>query len=154
MSAVMDLSAVDLIMEYPFAQVREKLLSKGLMSPDIVDEAICEFRRYLVLISKGHPNLAMCSRDVDEVWHTFILFTSDYAAFCEEVFGSFLHHQPASRSRPLRADARTAFIEAYRQEFGDLPRIWATSANCSPNTGGGGNECSPTPSCSGEPPEK
>jgi hypothetical protein len=36
----------------------------------------------------------MISPIVDEVWHAFILFTSDYAAFCDEVFGRFVHHAP------------------------------------------------------------
>jgi hypothetical protein len=31
---------------------------------------------------------------LDEMWHTFILFTRDYAAFCERYFGFFLHHVP------------------------------------------------------------
>jgi len=31
---------------------------------------------------------------IDEMWHTFILFTRDYAAFCEGHFGCFLHHVP------------------------------------------------------------
>src|SRR5947208_1283923 len=34
------------------------------------------------------PELAM----IDEMWHTFLLFTRDYADFCERHFGTFLHH--------------------------------------------------------------
>jgi len=28
------------------------------------------------------------------MWHTFLLFTRDYATFCETHFGAFLHHVP------------------------------------------------------------
>ncbi len=31
---------------------------------------------------------------IDWMWHTFILFTRDYAAFCDRYFGFFLHHVP------------------------------------------------------------
>lgn len=30
----------------------------------------------------------------DVGWHTFILFTKDYAEFCERVAGRFIHHVP------------------------------------------------------------
>jgi hypothetical protein len=31
---------------------------------------------------------------VDIGWHTFILYTREYAAFCEEIAGRFIHHAP------------------------------------------------------------
>lgn len=31
---------------------------------------------------------------IDEMWHTFILITRDYASFCDEMFGRFIHHDP------------------------------------------------------------
>lgn len=31
---------------------------------------------------------------IDWMWHTFLLFTLDYADFCERCFGMFLHHVP------------------------------------------------------------
>lgn len=34
---------------------------------------------------------------LDEMWHTFILFTLDYQDFCERYFGFFLHHKPTSK---------------------------------------------------------
>jgi len=31
---------------------------------------------------------------VDDFWHIFLLHSKDYAEFCEQRFGRFLHHQP------------------------------------------------------------
>jgi hypothetical protein len=31
---------------------------------------------------------------VDIGWHTFVLHTADYAAFCEKMAGRFIHHNP------------------------------------------------------------
>lgn len=33
--------------------------------------------------------------EVDEMWHTFILFTERYEKFCKEIAGSFIHHYPS-----------------------------------------------------------
>ena len=33
-------------------------------------------------------------RDIDNMWHTFILYTQDYTEFCRRYFGEYLHHQP------------------------------------------------------------
>ncbi len=33
-------------------------------------------------------------RVLDEMWHTFILFTREYTAFCLDKFGYYLHHMP------------------------------------------------------------
>lgn len=55
------------------------------------------------------------SLPIDAAWHAFILHTRDYAAYCDEQFGEFVHHQPTgnpratnlenySRARSLAAD--------------------------------------------------
>jgi hypothetical protein len=33
------------------------------------------------------------SLPIDQMWHAFILFTKDYAEFCDKV-GGFIHHRP------------------------------------------------------------
>jgi hypothetical protein len=33
---------------------------------------------------------------LDKMWHEFILFTQDYHNFCENYFGTYLHHVPCS----------------------------------------------------------
>ena len=31
---------------------------------------------------------------IDEMWHTFILFTRDYTKYCHDKFGFFINHYP------------------------------------------------------------
>ncbi len=33
---------------------------------------------------------------IDEMWHNFILFTREYHQFCEQYFGYYIHHGPAT----------------------------------------------------------
>lgn len=39
--------------------------------------------------------------DIDNMWHTFLLFTPDYFKFCEKYFGGYLHHQPNTSNKPM-----------------------------------------------------
>jgi len=68
------------------------------------------------------------SRRVDLAWHEFILFTKDYAKFCQDHFGRFIHHVPTPR---LAGVATT-------QSQNDC----SPSSNCSSEqTGGQGEDC-------------
>ena len=53
------------------------------------------------------PRLAILpsTKLIDEMWHTFILFTRDYVAYCERYFGRYLHHNPTPQSEYKRAIA-------------------------------------------------
>jgi hypothetical protein len=33
-------------------------------------------------------------KEIDDMWHEFILFTEDYTEFCQRYFGKYLHHLP------------------------------------------------------------
>ena len=61
---------------------------------------LCKKHELDLELDKDNPNLNFtCVMhqemiDIDEMWHTFILITKDYAAFCQEYFGEFLHHIP------------------------------------------------------------
>jgi hypothetical protein len=47
---------------------------------------------------------------VDIGWHAFILYTVDYAAFCDRIAGRFIHHVPDD-NRELGEDKLTADCE-------------------------------------------
>lgn len=78
---------------------------------------------------------------VDKAWHTFILFTRDYASYCASRHGIFIHHDPYEKGD------RQAYERAYREALvrhGDLPRgIWPAPGTQSGGwgIGGGGGGC-------------
>ena len=41
-----------------------------------------------------HCLMLRSMREIDEMWHEFILFTREYMAFCEQYFGAYVHHMP------------------------------------------------------------
>lgn len=40
----------------------------------------------------------MC--EIDDMWHTFLLFTKDYTDFCIKHFGQYIHHTPKTNEEP------------------------------------------------------
>ncbi|WP_405667998.1 glycine-rich domain-containing protein [Streptomyces sp. NBC_00055] len=72
---------------------------------------------------------------VDIGWHTFILYTQEYAAFCQRVAGRFIHHAPADEPgvtyEPKR-DTRLRAIDAMVALGYEPDRaLWGHGAKCS-----------------------
>ncbi len=42
-------------------------------------------------------------KEIDDMWHTFLLFTRDYQDFCQQYFGKFFHHLPTPEDERLTA---------------------------------------------------
>lgn len=60
---------------------------------------------------------------IDWMWHTFLLFTRDYADFCEHYFGFFVHHIPneEEEDKPLEeAVVREQLEKQYTQVYNAL----------------------------------
>lgn len=134
--------------EAPYLQ--EKLLKDGKFeSGTEYNEAFREFKRYAALsqISTDNP-LGMASKDVDEVWHQFILFTKSYHNFCNDLLGGYLHHSPHTSKTPTDAKKEGVknFVSAYQQIFGEIPSIWNISSN-NEDCGDSCNYCSGGADC-------
>lgn len=55
-----------------------------------------------------HPEMV----DIDNMWHTFLLFTKDYHQFCNDYLdGNFFHHEPVIDTDNPMSD------ETYEQEL-------------------------------------
>ena len=39
--------------------------------------------------------------ELDDMWHTFLLFTKEYQEFCYTHFGDFIHHAPLTEENKL-----------------------------------------------------
>ena len=118
------LRALRAIEAYDLSPIRARLVEKGLMTPGWADEAIFEFRRYLGLRAVRPEPITMLSGDVDEVWHTCLIFTRLYADLCQQVFGGFFHHDPTMEAAGDRKALWLEFEAAYRQLYGDPGPFW------------------------------
>ena len=113
------------IEDYDLWFISERVRSKRILSEDLADQAVTEFKKYMALVALGYDKLGMHSSAVDEIWHNFILFTREYAEFCHQVCGQMIHHRPNTSRRPeLPPVSVAAFKSAYTTYFGPLPPIW------------------------------
>lgn len=94
----------------------------------IMDQALGFLR--LVAIEPGKSYAP--SRLVDIGWHTFILYTREYARFCDEIKGGFIHHEPSDgpgMDDDLR-DARQTLAALRAGGFSVDEILWSETACC------------------------
>jgi hypothetical protein len=126
-------AALQRLQDYDLSSVRARLLKKGVLPAEWIDDAIFEFRRFLALEIIGDTELRMVSGAVDEVWHTCILATRLYADLCTQTVGHFVHHEPLDEHESLEGettaaretlDAYRRFKQAYTWVYGETTRMW------------------------------
>jgi hypothetical protein len=55
---------------------------------------------------------------IDEMWHNFILFTKEYQSYCNNHFGKYFHHLPASKmEKSLQKYKNETAPELARNEY-------------------------------------
>lgn len=105
----MFLPALDKLLEYKNPAVL-KLYEQNYPNNTLTaEQAFTETLKYLWLSQKHtlerHDNsnnenfpsqcfMPRSMREIDEMWHEFILFTEDYSNFCMQYFGAYMHHLP------------------------------------------------------------
>lgn len=82
------------VMDYKMPQVIDRYCKDYNIDPATAKVHERELKRYFILTSEYKGNLAMLSKEVDNLWHTFLLFTKEYQQFCYTMFGEFKHHVP------------------------------------------------------------
>lgn len=137
-----DEARLKLLNDYDLTVVANRIKRKQTLPENLIDTSVTEFKRLMALYVLGHRGITVPCEEVDEVWHTFILFTMEYTEFCRQVAGSYLHHLPAdSNTKP--AHPKEAFVPLYTKYFGSSfdnevqQKYTAKSADC----GGGCQGC-------------
>ena len=115
-------------------------------TPAFAEELFTEAKRYLVLC-EATPDVpfGMHSAMVDEAWHAFVLFTTEYTEYGERYFGHYLHHAPASNhgepnvtvagARPQKAASFNDFRLRYEELFGHpLLAVWYDDSSVAPSS--------------------
>lgn len=96
LSAAERATRIERAMAFDMHDIVQRYIQESGVSEDVAREHERELKRFLVVCAlndSGKP-IGMAG-PVDKLWHTFVLFTRQYAAFCQQVAGRFLHHVPA-----------------------------------------------------------
>jgi hypothetical protein len=92
-------ASLDDVLAYRHPGVVRRYLKEHGGTREEAEELFREMLKWLYLCGRAAEEgfaLAMTEdlERVDWMWHTFVLFTRDYAEFCQLHFGQFLHHVP------------------------------------------------------------
>jgi hypothetical protein len=66
---------------------------------DVARRRFDAFKQFM-LVCAAKPGPKVTSTVIDGVWHSFLLFTKDYRAFCEQYLGRFINHEPFETPQP------------------------------------------------------
>jgi hypothetical protein len=104
-----------------YAHVVRRIAHEERIRTRTAERRFVEMLKFLDVCAQTKKSVSPPAR-VDGAWHCFILFTQDYAAYCQERFGRFIHHEPTDSGGTL--GYRRAYDEA-TERFGTLDRrIW------------------------------
>jgi hypothetical protein len=126
------LAAYEPVLAFEAPYLVEKLVKDRIVDSAAEGEALfAEAKKFLILSAVDEDvSWDMYSRRVDEVWHQFVLFTSQYVEFCQRYFGEYLHHSPSNAPVPpgrpvLKPTTFESFRARYETFFGEpLPEVW------------------------------
>ena len=94
-----EMKRADFIRSHPlpvglFEKLRAKHPNLQQKECQLVAHALRAF--FLAHLKSGRKYVSMPSQVADDLWHEFILYTKEYAEFCNKAFGRFMHHVPAA----------------------------------------------------------
>lgn len=97
------------------------------MPPEEAKALLVETLRFLHLVAFFNQRLTPALQ-VDLAWHEFILFTQQYAEFCHNKFGRFIHHHPGEKDAENRKNFRKT-LQYYILTIGQPPsKFWGQQA--------------------------
>ncbi|MBD8238356.1 hypothetical protein IFT96_18630 [Pseudomonas fluorescens] len=112
------------IMQYENPDLIIKFCKEWSVSQDEAKDIFEETKKFIFLAAQCQTECFDISvyqqmQVIDEMWHTFLLFTDQYYHFCEEYLGGFLHHFPFTRKmlqQEIKHVSRSNIsFEAYKQ---------------------------------------
>lgn len=85
---------VQSIQNYPLDHVVARYAKDYDVPLSLAREHERELKRFFALAAINPKYDYGMAGPVDKLWHTFILFSKEYAQFCDSLIGRFLHHYP------------------------------------------------------------
>ena len=123
---------IDEIMGYQHDSLIERYLKDHGGTKEDAANCFEALKQFLVVCSMT-PGSKLVSEPIDQMWHTFLLFTKDYKAFCEEYLGRFIHHTP-NGGFPKETYANTLALA--KELFVRVDeKFWLENADCDPGSG-------------------
>jgi hypothetical protein len=83
-----------------FQRLTHRIVTDDKLDRDLAERIVDQVLAFLATCATNTGEPLAPSELVDIGWHTFLLHTRDYAAFCERIAGEFIHHVPTDPGDP------------------------------------------------------
>jgi hypothetical protein len=101
------------------------------LAPAVVDARIEEVLKFLNLAAHS-PGAIPVSKEIDDVWHYWVLETAEYEALCRKLPGGrFLHHSsneyaefhdPRAKEKEIDPVVQISYLGSYVKSYGPFER--------------------------------
>jgi hypothetical protein len=123
-------TARSLISSYLYERLVNRIIKDEGYDAELAERIMDQALAFLAACAKNHGDPLEPSGLVDVGWHTFILYTKDYAEFCNLVAGRFLHHVPNDETRGYEEKvAEQSPAVAHEVEHDNVRKILARTAD-------------------------
>jgi hypothetical protein len=113
---------IETAMSFSMDDLLRKYCMKHSLPIEIGREHEREIKRFLALSVINSSTKYVMSGPMDELWHSFILFTKKYHDFCYLVAGHYIHHAPSIPSdKPNDFGGYMQLLQDYKVLFGEEP---------------------------------
>ncbi|MGH7196778.1 MAG: glycine-rich domain-containing protein [Candidatus Saccharimonadales bacterium] len=143
--ASVELTNKSLVSNQLWVRLTNRIAKDENLDPALAERIMDQALAFLRLCAEPSTESYSPSPLVDIGWHTFILYTREYAAFCQGLNGQFIHHAPSDEDGIDYGSGNIARTVAALKQRGigvDEP-LWANtghdcSAYCSGDSCSGG----------------
>lgn len=129
-------SLFDRVVAYQNAEFIERLKDKLELNHKEAEVLFVDIKQFLYLSANRHGQWSPPPK-IDAGWHEFTLYTKDYACFCNEMFGRFMHHIPRLYLAPNPKGGTWATVHVAREMFGELNENWDIHESMRPKSADG-----------------
>lgn len=99
-------------------KVRKDLEEQGQTVADAyIDSGILALKQYYALTIIDGRNVHAVSDTIDPFWHAHILHTEQYVAFCNNVAGCYLHHDPLDHADTEKVERMVVQYNITRRRY-------------------------------------
>lgn len=156
-------SLVEKVLGYENLEFIERLKVKLNLEHKEAEQLFIDMKQFLFLCGT-RPGICSPTEPIDAAWHEFVLYTQDYASFCDEMFGRFIHHVPPTYlSNEGQTKGKTwRTFQVAEDVFGQLSSNWDVPEHMRPSRSAKsdnilliefdncGDSCGCGPACNGD----
>jgi hypothetical protein len=128
---------IETAMSFPMDDLLRKYCMEHSLPIETAREHEREIKRFLALSVINSSTKYVMSGPMDELWHSFILFTKKYQEFCYVVAGHYIHHLPSvPNDKPIDFGGYMQLLQDYQVLFGEEPptQYWPRPEKKSPDS--------------------